>query len=218
MKAQESIQTTKLNKHVYVKARSTGHSFFLQTVRANIRALWTEEWDLSDFINSMRNTIHTFYYRAWFEGAAECGIMPDEISNQESFWLRSRILTDQLYSDKLGLDVDENNKRHGGKLYSFYARADLWANNYNEVRNMAQLMSCHDQKEEWVITAKESCPSCKKMAGIVKRASFWREHDVYPQHRGKLECMIDAGGVPVCKCYFKKTDKRVTPGSLPLLP
>lgn len=220
-KVHKSIPTTRCNRdHLYVKAIDSGQGQFLQSVRANIRALWSgsAEWDLSDFINAMRQLISNGYYRAWSEGARECGIALDDMTGEEAFWLRSRILSDSIYADNLGLDIEDGSKANGGKLYSFYPRADLWANNYNEVKNQARLMSCADQKYEWVVTAKESCPSCLKLSGQVRRASFWRESDVHPQHRGKLECMIGAGGIPVCKCYFSKTDARITPGPLPRLP
>jgi hypothetical protein len=216
--ALDNILTIKSNSHIYVKGIATGQSFFLRTIRESIRALWSGQWQLYDFIGAFYNAIHTFYYRAWFEGAEECGILPDEMTNQESFWLRSRILQDQLYADRLGVDIETNNRESGGKLYVLYPRANLWANNYNEVRNMAQFMSCSDQKAKWVATARESCPSCMRLNGIVKRMSYWREHDVHPQHRGKLQCMINSGGVPVCLCGFEKTDEPVTPGPLPMLP
>jgi len=214
----DHIQTTSKNNKLVVKAINSGQKNFLQTVRANIRALWSGEWDLADFINSMRSTISNGYTRAWIEGASECGIGLDDLTEEEMFLLRSRILQDQIYADNLGLAVETNSKANGGKLYSFYPRADLWANGYVEIQNTAKLMACEDQKFQWIITAKESCPSCIKLAGKVKRASYWKKSDVHPQHRSKLDCMISAGGVPVCKCYFEKTDAPITPGQLPRLP
>lgn len=216
--ARSRILTIKSSDKIYVKAIATGQKDFLSSIRANIRALWSGEDDLADFLDSIRAVIEFGYRRAWYEGGRECGILPDEMTVDELIFLRRRILSDIIRADNLATDVWNGRKSKGGKLYSFYPRADLWANNYNEVRNMAQLMSCQDQKRKWVVDARESCPSCLALAGKVKRMSYWREHDVYPQHRSKLDCMIGAGGVPVCKCSFEKTDERVTPGPLPSLP
>lgn len=212
------IQTTSHNDRLYVKAIDSNQKDFLRSVRANIRALWSGEWELFEFINAMRLTIDAGYTRAWIEGAAECGIGVGDLTEEERFLLRSRITQDQVYADNLGLDVETNSKINGGKLYSFYPRSDLWANNYNELRNLARYMACNNQKLKWIKTAKESCTSCIKLNGKVKRASYWREHDVHPQHRGKLECMIGAGGIPVCRCYFEQTDEPITTGPLPVVP
>ena len=210
--------TTKSNGKLYVKAIDSGQSEFLRSIRAAIRALWSGEDQLEDFLDFMRSLIDIGYTRAWRAGASVCGIESADMTIDEMVVLRRRILEDTIRADNLAIDVWNGRKEVGGKLYSFYPRADLWANNYNEMKNMAQLMSCQDAKMEWVISAKESCPSCLKLAGKVKRASYWRDNDVHPQHRDKLECMIGAGGVPVCKCSFVQTDAPITPGSLPNLP
>ena len=214
----DHIQTTSQNKKLIVKAIDRNQKDFLQTIRANIRALWSGEWDLADFLNAMQSAINYGYTRAWIEGARECGIEIDDLTGEEMFLLRSRIVQDQVYAGNLGLAVEDGSKANGGKLYSFYPRADLWAKSYNELRNTARVIACDNQKLKCIVTAKESCPSCLKLKGKVKRASYWREHDIHPQHRGKLECMIGAGGVPVCRCRFERTDEPISKGPLPNLP
>jgi hypothetical protein len=220
--ARSPILTTKSKGKLYVKAIDGGQKRFLASIRTNIRALWLGPefggWDLPDFLNAMRRSIDVAYRRAWRVAAEGCGLLPEDMTQDEQLFLDRRIAEDILRSDNLALDVWDGRKANGGKLYSFYPRANLWANNYNEISNLAKVSSCGDKKQEWVISAKESCPSCLKLSGKVKRASYWLDNDVHPQHRSKLECMIGAGGVPVCKCSLRDTEKPVTRGPLPRLP
>jgi hypothetical protein len=203
---------------VYVKQADLNIKDFARTMRANIRAFWSGEWDYYQFLEAMVSAIRYGYTRAWKEGAAQCGIGMDDLTVQEMSILQSRIVSDQAYAEHLADDIAAGSKANGGLLRAFAWRTELWVNNYNEMRNTAQLMACSDQKLRWVKTARESCTSCVRLNGKVKRASYWREHDVYPQHHSKLACMISSGGVPVCRCHFEQTDDPITPGPLPNLP
>ena len=117
------------------------------------------------------------------------------------------------YAAKLAADVEAKNKDAGGELSPLVARAGMWATRYTEVRNMARTLAGAEQRLEWVWTPrKEHCPDCRRLNGIVKRASTWllaRARGLYPQSRA-----LDCHGYK-CGCELKPTNKPLTPGPLP---
>jgi hypothetical protein len=76
-------------------------------------------------------------------------------------------------------------------------------------------MACEDQKLQWVMgPTKEHCNSCLRLSNKIKRASYWRRVNVYPQSppNPNLEC----NGFGLCQLL--PTDERCSPGPLPRLP
>ena len=57
-----------------------------------------------------------------------------------------------------------------------------------------------------------NCSSCMKLAGKVKRGSFWQASGIQPQHPG-LRC----GGWN-CQCFLSPTTDRASAGRLPSIP
>jgi hypothetical protein len=187
-------------------------------VRGIVRALWNGSIDEMQAYDIFYDTVRVQFRRAWTEGSRACGIQPADWTVEE------KVELERLTAIEIGFIlpflnyVRVHNKASGHKFGALLPRAKLWEQRYNDLMNYVKQQVCSDRKLKWIRTAKESCPSCVKLSNKVKRASYWKKHDVRPQHPTKLLCMISAKGPSVCKCYFEETDEPCTPGPLPSLP
>lgn len=181
-------------------------------LRANARALWSGTWDEFDFYLQMLATVRRGLTQAGQEGAAQCGIRPSEMSEEELLALETEIVKENSHLDGLTNFIAANSKAEGGKLETVYKRVEQWVDAYTRVKNHLQVMACGDQKFKWNLHPAEHCTSCKKLAGKVKRASYWKKHNVYPKSWDKLHCRRG------CKCTLDPTDEPLTRGTLPNLP
>jgi hypothetical protein len=167
-------------------------------------------------LETLNDTIQFHLELAWREGAAECGVRPDERTPEEDQRLREFVINQMSYTFGLAEFVEANTQAEGGLLRTSLKRLPPWVNRYNEVKAIAQEMACGNQKFQWFLGETiEHCRTCLKLNGRVMRASQWAKLDVHPQDTrpGKLECR----GFN-CDCRRKKTDKPATPGRLPSLP
>jgi hypothetical protein len=198
------------------KARPTGIDDFALSLRASVRGLWAGRRGLFDFVDNMVSILNRHLENAWREGAAECGIRPDERTPEETARLQDFINGQIQFVPAFGQFIAENSKAEGGLLRTSLKRLPPWINRYNEVKAIATTMACADEKYQWFLgQTVEHCRTCLKLNGRVMRGSRWRELDVHPQDTrpGKLECR----GFN-CDCRLRKTGRRVTPGPLPKLP
>lgn len=189
---------------------------FKRSVRAQVRSLLFGHTDEFGFTDAMLSALERGLERAWREGAADCGIGPDERSPDETNALRNYINTQATFlpgfaraitdAREQALADDEKITENTGGVMS---RASMWANRYGEVVSIAKTMACSDQKYGWDLGPTEHCSDCLAMSAKVKRASAWAAADIRPQSR-RLEC----GGFH-CQCRFRKTDQPATPGRLP---
>lgn len=197
------------------KARPKGKADFTLSLRAAVRGLWAGRLDMFGFTETMIGAFQRHFEVAWREGAATCGIRPDERTEEETKRL-SDLVNDQIpYVLPLGEYIQENNKAEGGLLRVPLKRLPPWINRYDEVKAIAQLMACGNTKLVWRLgKTVEHCKTCLKLNGRVMRASRWKELDIWPQDTrpGKLDCH----GFN-CDCRLEKTEKRATPGKLPRL-
>lgn len=188
-------------------------SAYRAAAKAVVRGLWLGVIDYTDAFGQFFDLIHGFYDKAWREGAAEVGIKGDELTEGELYALEQMKLTDLGYLDPFLTFVEEHSKANGGLLKTVNDRLELWVHRYEAVRIEGKLLAGEDQKFEWQIGAtKESCSSCLKLQGKVKRASYWRDSGIRPQHRD-LECK----GYN-CDCRLVLTDKPQSKGRLPSIP
>ena len=187
-------------------------------IRNSVRGLWNGTIDIYDFSSSMGIAIRNGLMVAFKEGAKESGIESEDLTEAELSAIDEMIANEISYVDNFGDAIEAGNKASGGKLSSFDWRVDLWASRYEEAKVLGKVMADSDKKYKWVMYAKEDCSSCIKLSGKVKRSSEWKRNDVYPRHHSKLECMLDANGVPVCKCQLEETEEPCTRGPLPSLP
>ena len=194
------------------KARKYGQANYKRSIRSPVYGLWSGSIELSEFINSMLLSIRIGFTRAWYQGAAECGIKPSELTETELNKLADEIATEISYVSKMGKDILRNSKAEGGKWGTFKKRLSLWANKYDTIYNMAMSYACKDKKLVWVINPKkEHCSDCLRMSGRVYRASIWKKYNISPRMRS-LAC----GGF-LCGCSFEITNAPVTPGRPPAI-
>lgn len=193
-------------------------SSYRAELRAAVRALWAGHVDETGFFEMMREAIDREFEKAWREGMRQAGLNPKDITQQERELLEAAKVQERAHVYKFMKTISENSKAAGGKLTPLRLRVERWLVRYSELVSFALQQAQNDPPLKWIVTARESCSSCLKLAGKVKRASAWRAADIRPQHPRLLRCMIEARGVPVCKCYFEKTDEPLSPGRLPGLP
>jgi hypothetical protein len=187
---------------------------YKRSLRSAVRGLWSGALDEFDAYEVMQTAIRSGFTRAWNSGAAECGIKPDELSPEETKALNDAILEEYAYIDGFLGAIEKGSRKNKEKLTPLYTRTELWLKRFLDIQNRAKAMACEDQKLAWRLGEAEHCCSCLKLANRVKRASFWREAGVRPQHES-LHCMKSAGGPSVCKCRFEVTDEPLSKGPLP---
>jgi len=171
------------------------------------------------FITRMNAIIKFGLTDAFNEAAKELGIPLEDLS-QDEISTRQEIIDEEKshVSDLLdyidGVATDPDRERAYAEVIS--PRLDMWCARFGSVRSEALTLLGKDAKIEWVYDPeKEHCPSCVKLNGIVKRASFWDTAGVLPRNppNAKLECKGWQ-----CGCELQVTDKPVRRGKLPRLP
>jgi hypothetical protein len=187
-----------------------GESLFTRRLKSFAAALWRESVDQFEFMRIMAAEIQAGYRQAWRDGAEQCGIKFEELTQAELAELQSMINNDIGFLPGYSQYIVEHNKAEGFKLRSIQPRIQLWINGYDRVRARGHALACADQKEEWFLGATEKhCRSCFGFNGRVYRNSTWEKNGALPKSH-KLEC----GGY-YCDCETKPTDKRITPGRFP---
>lgn len=194
---------------------SAGSVNYRSGIRSAIRGLWMAALDYNQFTEGMLSVIHRGIPAAWYEGAAECGILPADLSPEEKTALRQAIFHEENYIGRLAIDIEAGSKANGGLLRPLMARGQVWVNRYEEVRQKAMVMACADLKTRWTLGAAEHCSSCVKLSGKIKRNSYWRRVGILPRVPAApyLECQ----GYN-CQCTLEPTDEPLSKGPLPRLP
>ncbi len=197
------------------KVKKTKIQRYQAALRSPVRGLWTGVLDRGQFRQSMFNTIETGIIDAWNEGAKECGIAPDELSEDELNTRDERIAQERSHVSEFGQAIQEGSRSNGGKLTPLLLRLDLWTNRYRDVNNEAKVMACKDQKLVWILGPTEHCLSCSRLAGRVKRGSFWESAGVRPQSPPNEKLICQGWN---CQCVLNPTDARISRGPLPRVP
>lgn len=214
----------RLDEFLMVGAKD-GRSDFRLEIRAAFRQVWAGIIeDPFDFVDQMVGIVQRGLTRAWREGAGEQGIGPEDLTQKELDALEDTINGQfahlpSLANDLLlmrqqaieqGVSPTLRNMPQG-----WYSRADLWVRRYDQTRILANTMAKLDAKKEWTLGNAEHCSSCLKLAGNVRRASYWFESGIMPQVPGAtyLECEGYR-----CACTLEDTEKSISKGSLPSLP
>ncbi len=183
---------------------------YTANLRANARGLWLGVRSVSDFESTMRTTLNRGFNQAWTEGAQQCGIQPNERTQEEVKKLDELITFNFSFAPGLGIWVEENSRNNGGKLGTVFARIDMWARRYGEVKSIAAQMACGDLKMQWDWDpGKEHCEDCRKYNGRVHRNLVWRRWGILPR-----STVLACGGFK-CGCELNPTDLPVTPGRPP---
>jgi hypothetical protein len=158
----------------------------------------------------MNASIRNLYTRAWEDGAAECGVKPTELTQEERDRLEEEIWSELSHTGKFADAIVAGSKANGGKLGKLTGRIPMWVNRYQGVRYLAKIYACGDQKLMWVMNpVKEHCEDCLMLNGRIYRASLWKESGWEPRSRD-LACR----GYK-CGCELVNTDLPATPGRPP---
>lgn len=191
----------------------SGRADYKRSINRLIYGLWSGQIDRFSFVDSMLLAINRGFTRAWHDGAAECGISPNEMTLEERGVLDTNINAEVGYAVDFAAEIVTGSKRNAGKLRPLQVRSEMWANGYDRMYNLGQQMACADSKLVWRLgVRKEHCGSCTRLDGRVYRASVWAKYGIAPQSRD-LEC----GGWR-CGCRFEQTNLPVTPGRPPNIP
>lgn len=186
---------------------------YAASVRASFRGLWSGQLDNLSFADAMFSAIHRGFEQAFAEGQKECGLLPDERSPEEQDKLNEIIGDNNQYVGGLATWLFDHSKAKGFKFSDVEYRAQLWINRYEEVKAIAQMMTCKDKKYQWRIDGGEHCRTCLKLNGRVHRASLWARKVTPRVTDGRLACR----GFN-CKCQLLETDLPATKGRFPNLP
>lgn len=189
-----------------------GAESYARDVRGIVRRFWAGLLDYDQAGGMLINTIRIGVERAFYEGARSVGVQPADLTWQERTAIQN-IYLDEIHfvPDLLGA-VQAGSKANGGKLAPLISRAQMWGLRYADVVNRARVMAGADKPLEWVLgPTKDHCVDCARLAGKVKRSSYWQREGIAPQSHD-LAC----GGWR-CQCSLEPTDKSCTPGPLPKL-
>ena len=176
-----------------------------------MRGLWSGAFTLADFAEQMEATIHRGLTAAWYAGAAECGITPEDLSEEEREELAYRIELENGFVEDFGLAIREADKAAGGLLRPLMSRAELWVNRWDAIETRAKAMACGNQKARWELGPTEHCRDCAHMAGRVYRYSTWEKYGILPRSP-----LLECGGFR-CQCELVDTDEPATRGRPPQL-
>jgi hypothetical protein len=191
-------------------------SNFRAGIRAAVRGLWMQALSKDEFMEVMTGLISRELWNAWIEGMDSCGMTVADMEPEDRDKIQSETLNQMEYLNGFATDIVVNNKFYGGKLEPLFARAEMWINQYESMKNLAKITVCGDQKYIWNLGRTEiHCTSCLRLNGIVKRASVWEEAGIQPQSPPNE--MLECGGW-LCDCSLDKTSRPCTPGPLPSLP
>jgi len=183
-------------------------------LRSTVRGLWSGVLTSNQASDAFESSIERRITQAWNEGAAECDIASDELSEAELVARDDFIETQIEFMPQFLADVVANSKANGGKLRPQFSRVELWVNQYSSASQQSEAMACGDEKREWVVGRTEHCRTCLTLNGQVRRLSFWESH-VLPRNapNERLQC----GGYQ-CQCTLRPTNKPVSRGRLPRTP
>ena len=185
---------------------------FRRNLRSAIRGLWTGAITKRQALSTFRSAIERAVERAWIEGAQECGIQADELTVEELTVRDEFIFTQSDFATGFIDDIAAKSKANGGSLQPLMQRGEMWVNQYESAKQQSEALACANEKRIWVLGRTEHCATCRKLAGQIRRLSFW-QNNVLPRNapNEKLQCR----GFN-CQCTLDKTDKPISRGRLPL--
>lgn len=179
---------------------------FQRSLREAVRGYWSGALSESQFESAMESTIRRGIVQAWIEGASECGVNEDELTETEIDAQAAFIITQFDYIGGFAEAIAESEK-----LEPMFTRAGMWANRYNEAKFRAASLTCADEKRQWRLGPTEQhCVSCAGFSGRVYRYSAWAKHNALPRNSA-LACH----GFN-CKCSLEPTTRPITKGKFPV--
>jgi len=195
------------------KSLAAGYETFIRKLASD---LWNARIGSGAFEVLLVSHIQAGLRRAWEQGAKQAGLKPDELTKKEIEAMNDLIMKEIGFVNRFSLFISMNSRARGGSWRAISNRVKLWGRRYNDARNRAKAMASNDPKLEWQVgNVKNSCESCLKLNGKVKRASYWEERGIVPQSPPNENLLC--GGYK-CGCELVPTDKPLSKGPLPKLP
>lgn len=130
--------------------QSAGESRYRRDIRNFIGVLWQKQMSQDDFVDTMTQLISVAFDQAWKDGAAMCGVKPDEYSDEEKAALEKRVAQEASFLPAFAQAIVDVRDEEGLKVNVMWPRADGWALRYGQVKTMGQTMACADEKTKWV--------------------------------------------------------------------
>ena len=186
------------------------YSYMLTTIQRMVYGVYNGNMggDFVDILGSlMTGQITQAFQQALEDEGYTTFIMPWDLQTALTDQINLLVNFDyiyQYYKDIVDARVD------GTSIIPLLARADLWANRYNESYNLAIsiLTKMHGGKLMWVEgDTVHKCSTCLALDGIVAYASEWERAGVKPQSAPNAALECDGWK---CECKLVPTDKRRT--------
>jgi len=151
-----------------------------------VRALWNGSIDIYQAFSLFDDTVRIGLTQAATEGAKSCGITPGEFTPEESMTLTQIIASESARIFSFLIFIEEHNKASGGKFGALLGRTGLWANRWADTKGRFGVLTCGNKKKIWALGySLQHCSSCQdKLAGKVKRASYWWKKQILPRVPG----------------------------------
>src|SRR3990167_6350829 len=191
-------------------------AYYARVLERNTRDLYNGAMAEAAFVDALLDLIDAQLTRAWDEGMRENGLDPKEDMIDE--WaevLEEKKLSELDYVDDFAAEIVQaakDDKESGSNsLPGLLARADMWANRYTDIVNLAIVTTAGGKdRSVWQFGDTEHCNTCFALNGIVAFASEWLLAAVQPQ--SPQNDALDCGGWH-CQCTLSTTDQRRTRGA-----
>ena len=181
--------------------------YYFRALRGLIQAVYNNIMG-GEFIDIMANLIQGQLTRAFQFALDEVGSdwFPELQTELDAMIASEYTFVDQLFRDIIDARMD------GTGIDPLLARAQIWANRWNDAYNTAKLMiqSLFGERLMWVYGAAEHCDECLSLNGIVAFAKEWQELGVRPQ--SPPNALLTCGGWR-CKCSLVPTNQRRSPNA-----
>ena len=193
---------------------SAGAANYRSGIRSAANGLWLGVMDYDQFYDAMDSVIRRGIPQAYYEGAEICGIQPNELTPEERQEIKGATWRETSFIDGFAIFIEQHTKAKEGKWGTVKARVNTWVNRYSQIKQQAMTMACSDLKTRWTLGVAEHCDSCVRLAGKVKRNSYWQRTGILPRVPGApyLQCR----GYN-CQCTLEPTEEPLSKGPLPKL-
>jgi hypothetical protein len=191
------------------------YEYFLRTILHLVNSVY-DGYIAGEFIDITASLIQGQLTRAYQEAVEEAGLDIDQMTPEMNGELEEIILNEFNYVDRFYRDIIDA-RINETSIQPLLARAELWANRFNDTKNKAALTikAQFGGRLEWVLGAtEEHCETCARLNRLVAFASEWRQSGIFPQNPPNpvLEC----GGWK-CDCKLQDTERRRSPKVLETL-
>lgn len=186
------------------------YSYLLNTVQHMVYGVYNGNMG-GDFVDILGNLLTGQITQAFQQAYEDEGftgfILPAELQSALTDQINTLVNFDyiyQYYKDIVDARVD------GTSIIPLLARAQLWANRYNESYNLAIMIltKMHGGKLMWVEgDTVHKCSTCLALDGIVAYAAEWERAGVKPQDAPNAALECDGWQ---CLCSLTPTNKRRT--------